>query len=74
MVSFMTRLLRNLRLWQKIVLIIASFVLPVGVLAFFTFQSFEENINITRLEKDGTALGRRRVHHGAGLPVRCRCD
>ncbi len=50
------RLLRNLRLWQKIVLIIASFVLPVGVLAFFTFQSFEDNINITVLERDGTAF------------------
>jgi methyl-accepting chemotaxis protein len=45
-----------LRLWQKIVLIIASFVVPVGVLAFFTFQSFEENVDITRLEKDGTAF------------------
>lgn len=52
----MTRLLRNLRLWQKIVLIIASFVLPVGVLAFFTFQSIEDNVNITRLERDGTAF------------------
>jgi methyl-accepting chemotaxis protein len=52
----MTRLLRNLRLWQKIVLIIASFVVPVGVLAFFTFQSFEENVNIAKLEKDGTAF------------------
>jgi methyl-accepting chemotaxis protein len=52
----MTRLLRNLRLWQKIVLIIASFVLPVGVLAFFTFQSIEDNVDITRLERDGTAF------------------
>jgi methyl-accepting chemotaxis protein len=52
----MTALLRNLRLWQKIVLIIAAFVLPVGVLAFFTFQSYEDNIDITRLERDGTAF------------------
>ncbi|HEX4083966.1 MAG TPA: methyl-accepting chemotaxis protein [Chthoniobacteraceae bacterium] len=52
----MTRLLRKLRLWQKIVLIIAAFVLPVGVLAFFTFQSFEENVRIALLEKDGTAF------------------
>src|SRR5580693_2113983 len=52
----MTRLLRNLRLWHKIVLIIVAFVVPVGVLAFFTFQSFEENIDITRLERDGTAF------------------
>ena len=51
----MTRLLRNLRLWQKIVLIIVAFVVPVGVLAFFTFQSFEENVDICRLEQNGTA-------------------
>jgi methyl-accepting chemotaxis protein len=53
---FMTNPLRNLRLWKKIVLIIAAFVVPVGVLAFFTFQSFEENVSITRLERDGTAF------------------
>jgi methyl-accepting chemotaxis protein len=52
----MTRLLRNLRLWQKIVVIIASFVLPVGVLAFSTFQSIEDNVKIARLERDGTAF------------------
>ncbi len=52
----MTTLLRNFRLWQKIVLIIVSFVVPVGVLAIFTFQSFEENVDITRLERDGTAF------------------
>ena len=52
----MKKWLGYLRFWQKIVLIIGAFVLPFGILAFFTFQSYEENIGITVLEKDGTAV------------------
>lgn len=55
-VSNMKTWLGYLRFWQKIVLIIGAFVLPFGVLAFFTFQSYKENIEITVLEKEGTAV------------------
>ena len=52
----MNKLLSNLKLWHKIVLIIGSFALPVGILAFFTFQSFEENIALARQERAGVAV------------------
>ena len=54
----MNKLLSNLKLWHKIVLIIGSFALPVGILAFFTFQSFEENIHLAKIEKSGIAFNR----------------
>ncbi len=54
----MTKLLSKLKLWQKIALIIGSFALPVSILAFFTFQSFEENIALAKLEKSGVAFNR----------------
>jgi len=48
----MTKLLGKLKLRQKLVLIIVgSFALPVGILAYFTFQSFEENIDLARPEQ-----------------------
>lgn len=52
----MNTLLSQLKLWQKIVLIIAAFALPVGVLAFFSFRSFEENVTHARLEQAGFAV------------------
>ena len=54
----MTKLLGKLKLWQKLVLIVGSFALPVGILAYFTFQSFEENIDLARLEQSGDAFNR----------------
>jgi methyl-accepting chemotaxis protein len=52
----MANLIGNLRLWQKILLIVGAFVLPFGVLAFFTFQAYDEHIGIARLELEGTAM------------------
>ncbi len=54
----MTKLLGKLKLWKKIALIIGSFALPVSILAFFTFQSFEQNIALAKLEKSGIAFNR----------------
>src|SRR5260221_11662595 len=54
----MSKLLGRLNLWQKIVLIIAAFALPVGILAFFTFRSVDESIDFARLEQSGMAFNR----------------
>lgn len=54
----MTKSLNKLKLWQKLALIIGSFVLPIGVLAFFAFQSFQENIQLARQELSGDAFNR----------------
>jgi methyl-accepting chemotaxis protein WspA len=51
-------MLGKLKLWQKIALIIASFALPVGILAFFTFESIDESIDFARLEQSGMAFNR----------------
>ncbi|HSI16029.1 MAG TPA: methyl-accepting chemotaxis protein [Chthoniobacter sp.] len=54
----MTKILGNLKLWQKLLLIIGSFVLPVGILAFFTFESLQENIDLAQLELSGDSFNR----------------
>ena len=54
----MASLLGKLSLWRKIVLIIGSFALPVGILAYFTFSSVQESISFARLELCGTIYNR----------------
>lgn len=54
----MTKILGKLKLWQKLLLIIASFTLPVGTLAVFTFQSLQENIDLARRELSGDGFNR----------------
>ncbi len=54
----MNKILGNLQLWQKLLLIIGSFVLPVGILAFFTFESLQENIDLARVELSGDSFNR----------------
>jgi methyl-accepting chemotaxis protein WspA len=54
----MTKLLGKLKLWQKLLLIIGAFVLPVGSLAFFTFESLQASIDLARLELSGGAFNR----------------
>jgi len=54
----MTKILGKLKLWQKLLLIIGSFVLPVGILASFTFQSLQEDIDLARQELSGDAFNR----------------
>lgn len=54
----MTKILGKLKLWQKLLLIIASFALPVGTLAIFTFQSLQENIDLARRELSGDSFNR----------------
>lgn len=54
----MTKILGKLNLGQKLLLIIGAFVLPVGVLAFFTFESLQENIDLARLELSGDGFNR----------------
>ncbi len=54
----MAKLLGKLSLWQKIALIIASFALPIGILAFFTFRSVDESIDFARLEQSGMTFNR----------------
>ncbi|EDY19645.1 methyl-accepting chemotaxis sensory transducer [Chthoniobacter flavus Ellin428] len=54
----MTKLLNKLKLWQKLALIISSFALPIGVLAYFTFQSFQDDIQLAHQELAGDAFNR----------------
>ena len=54
----MTKLLNKLKLWQKLALIISSFALPIGVLAFFTFQAFQDDIQLARQELSGDGFNR----------------
>jgi methyl-accepting chemotaxis protein len=52
----MKQWLSNRRLWQKIVLIIGTFVLPFGILGFFFLKSFKEDIGIAEYELDGSQV------------------
>src|SRR5947207_155473 len=54
----MNRLLGRLKLWQKIVVIICTFTLPLGVLGIFVFQGYDKDINFARFEKWGNQYQR----------------
>src|SRR4051812_46469285 len=54
----MNRLLSRLKLWQKIVVIICTFTLPLGVLAVFVFQGYHKDINFAQFEKYGNEYQR----------------
>src|SRR5438105_2558226 len=54
----MNKLLSRLKLWQKIVVIICTFTLPLGVLGVFVFQGYQKDISFARLEKCGNEYQR----------------
>ena len=54
----MTKFLSSLKFWQKIVLVLGAFILPIGVLAFFTFGAFQDHLALVHLEQHGNAFAR----------------
>src|SRR3954468_24747025 len=54
----MNKILSRLKLWQKIVLIICTFTLPLGVLGVFVFQGYQKDIDFARSEKNGNEYQR----------------
>jgi len=54
----MNRILSRLKLWQKIIVIICTFTLPLGVLVVFVFQGYQKDINFARWEKWGNEYQR----------------
>lgn len=63
----MTSLLNRLRLWVKLLLLILAFVLPFGVLGYFTLLTYNEHLHIAQLEKDGNAVIRPLADVAVGL-------
>lgn len=63
----MTSLLNRLRLWVKLLVLILAFVLPFGVLAYFTLLNYNEHLSIARQEKDGDAVLRPLAELAVGL-------
>src|SRR5437588_9806159 len=49
----MNKLLGWLKLWQKIVVIICTFALPLAVLGVFVFKGYQKDISFAQLEKCG---------------------
>src|SRR5213075_445273 len=54
----MNRILSRLKLWQKIVVIICTFTLPLGVLGVFVFQGYQKDISFAQFEKWGNEYQR----------------
>src|ERR1043166_9242071 len=54
----MNKTLSRLKLWQKIVLIICTFTLPLGVLGVFVFQGYQKDIKLAQWEKWGNEYQR----------------
>ena len=54
----MNRILSRLKLWQKIVVIIATFTLPLGVLGVFVFQGYHQDIHFAQMERYGNEYQR----------------
>ena len=54
----MNRLLSRLKLWQKIVVIICTFTLPLGVLGVFVFHGYHRDIQFAQMEKYGNEYQR----------------
>src|SRR5436309_15503475 len=54
----MNRLLSRLKLWQKIVVIICTFTLPLGILGVFVFQGYHKDMQFAQMEKYGNEYQR----------------
>jgi hypothetical protein len=67
----MGKLLASLKLWQKIVLVVASFGAPFGILFAYALQSFNENIAFAQLELTGCSAGRCRSFSGISATINC---
>ena len=52
----MTNFLSSFKLWQKIVLILSAFLLPIGVLAYTAFGLFAEHLQLASLERASIVL------------------
>lgn len=63
----MRNLLQRRRLWVKLLVLILAFVLPFGVLGYFTLATYNEHLAIARLEKDGNAVLRPLAELAVGL-------
>ncbi len=54
----MNRILSRLKLWQKIVVIICTFTLPMSVLGVFVFQGYHQDIHFAQMERYGNEYQR----------------